>query len=41
MRSRLAELGGWFEVRTAPERTFSIRARLPLRSTLVAAGEAP
>ena len=31
MRSRLEEMGGWLEVRTAPERAFAIRAGLPLR----------
>jgi signal transduction histidine kinase len=31
MRSRLEEMGGWLEVRTAPERAFAISARLPLR----------
>ncbi len=31
MRSRLEEMGGWLEIRTAPERAFAIRARLPLR----------
>jgi signal transduction histidine kinase len=30
MRSRFEELGGWVEVTTAPERSFLIRARLPL-----------
>ncbi len=30
MRSRIEEMGGWFEVRTAPERAFAISARLPL-----------
>ncbi|HWL88983.1 MAG TPA: histidine kinase [Polyangiaceae bacterium] len=32
MRSRLEELGGWLEVRTAPEHAFAISARLPLRA---------
>jgi signal transduction histidine kinase len=30
MRSRLEEMGGWLEVRTAPEQAFAISARLPL-----------
>jgi signal transduction histidine kinase len=41
MRSRLAEMGGCFEVRTAPERAFAIRARLPMRSAPAEAGGAP
>jgi signal transduction histidine kinase len=32
MRSRMEEMGGWLEVRAAPERAFAISARLPLRS---------
>ena len=35
MRSRLEEMGGWLEVRTAPERAFAISARLPLRGAAV------
>jgi signal transduction histidine kinase len=31
MRSRLEEMGGWLEVKTAPERAFAISARLPVR----------
>jgi len=31
MRSRLEEMGGWLEIKTAPERTFAITARLPVR----------
>jgi signal transduction histidine kinase len=34
MRSRIEEMGGWFEVRTAPERAFAISARLPLRGAV-------
>ncbi len=34
MRSRLQELGGWLEVRTAPGRAFVLNARLPLRTPL-------
>ncbi len=37
MRSRLEELGGRLEVRTAPERAFANSARLPLRRTAEAA----
>jgi signal transduction histidine kinase len=40
MRSRLEEMGGWLEVRTAPERAFAISARLPLRPAAVPAGGA-
>jgi signal transduction histidine kinase len=32
MRSRFEEMGGWLKVDTGPERSFSIRACLPLRS---------
>jgi signal transduction histidine kinase len=31
MRGRLEEMGGWLEIVTAPERAFSVAARLPLR----------
>lgn len=36
MRSRLEEMGGWLEVRTAPGLSFSLSARLPLRTLLAA-----
>jgi signal transduction histidine kinase len=41
MRSRVEEMGGWLEVRTAPERAFTINARLPLRSAPTGAVGAP
>jgi len=31
MRGRLEEMGGLLEIATAPERAFSVMARLPLR----------
>jgi signal transduction histidine kinase len=34
MRSRLEEMGGWLEVRTAPERAFAVKACLPLPAWL-------
>ena len=41
MRSRMEEMGGWLEVRTAPERAFAISARLPLSSRSYPAVTAP
>lgn len=32
MRGRLEEMGGWLEIATAPERAFSVMARLPVRA---------